>query len=256
MGRTAGNAWLTHDIPAGPELLSPNEGATVPVRGWSPLVARLQDDHGQTGQDHRLPADHREGREPDRHMIGVLGVSMYLPPSVTSIAVPDGFLEPSTAYKWEVLAIERRGNQTLSSGSFRTRLSSGSASCPQGAPAAAGRLPRRGPRRLPAPRPTGRQGTCLRHVLLQMNARARRVGEHRHPGPGGVHRLHDHLAAELLRLGRVAVGVVGREGDAPVRRRVWLIVAQREHAGDDVLEALRSAGLLDLLPELRVDGAR
>jgi hypothetical protein len=46
---------------------------------------------------------------------------MYLPPSVTSIAVPDGFLEPQTAYKWEVLAIERSGNQTLSSGSFRTR---------------------------------------------------------------------------------------------------------------------------------------
>ena len=39
---------------------------------------------------------------------------------MTSIAVPDGFLEPGTAYKWEVLAIERSGNQTLSSGSFRT----------------------------------------------------------------------------------------------------------------------------------------
>ncbi len=46
---------------------------------------------------------------------------MYLPRAVTSIAVPDGFLQPRTAYKWEVLAIERSGNQTLSSGSFRTR---------------------------------------------------------------------------------------------------------------------------------------
>jgi hypothetical protein len=45
---------------------------------------------------------------------------MYLPPSVTSIDVPDRFLEPRSAYKWEVLAIERSGNQTLSSGSFRT----------------------------------------------------------------------------------------------------------------------------------------
>jgi hypothetical protein len=36
-------------------------------------------------------------------------------------AVPNGFLQPRTAYNWEVLAIERSGNQTLSSGSFRTR---------------------------------------------------------------------------------------------------------------------------------------
>ena len=37
------------------------------------------------------------------------------------IALPNGFLEPRTAYNWEVLAIEPSGNQTLSSGSFRTR---------------------------------------------------------------------------------------------------------------------------------------
>ena len=58
--------------------------------------------------------------EPHPHMIGTFGLSMYLPPSVTSIDVPDGFLEPGTPYDWEVLAIERSGNQTLSSGSFKT----------------------------------------------------------------------------------------------------------------------------------------
>ena len=57
---------------------------------------------------------------PHRHMIGKFGLSMHLPPSVTSIDVPDGFLQPATAYDWEVLAIERSGNQTLSSGSFKT----------------------------------------------------------------------------------------------------------------------------------------
>jgi hypothetical protein len=59
--------------------------------------------------------------EPHRHMIGKLGLSMYLPRSTTHIKVPDGFLQRRTAYNWEVLAIERSGNQTLSSGSFRTR---------------------------------------------------------------------------------------------------------------------------------------
>ena len=59
--------------------------------------------------------------EPHRHMIGKLGsLSMYLPRSVTESDVPDGFLEPGTDYNWEVLAIERSGNQTLSSGSFTT----------------------------------------------------------------------------------------------------------------------------------------
>jgi len=62
----------------------------------------------------------KDVERPPAHMIGTFGLSMYLPRSVTRIAVPNGFLEPRTVYKWEVLAIERSGNQTLSSGSFRT----------------------------------------------------------------------------------------------------------------------------------------
>jgi hypothetical protein len=121
-GRTSGTAWLTHDIPAGPTLVSPEAGAAVPVRGvvarWKPVSKTI------TGKPVRIIAYQliiEKDVEPHRHMIGKLGLSMYLPRSVTSIAVPNGFLQPRTAYKWEVLAIERSGNQTLSSGSFRTR---------------------------------------------------------------------------------------------------------------------------------------
>ena len=121
-GRTAGSAWLTHDIPAGPRLVSPAEGATVPVRGvaarWTPVSVTI------TGQPAKIIAYQliiEKDVKPHPHMIGKLGLSMYLPPSVTRMAIPDGFLEPRTAYKWEVLAIERSGNQTLSSGSFRTQ---------------------------------------------------------------------------------------------------------------------------------------
>jgi hypothetical protein len=121
-GRTSGTAWLTHDIPAGPKLVSPREGARVPARGvvarWQPVSKTI------TGEPVKIIAYQliiEKDVEPHPHMIGKLGLSMYLPPSVTTIAVPDGFLEPRTAYKWEVLAIERSGNQTLSSGSFRTR---------------------------------------------------------------------------------------------------------------------------------------
>jgi hypothetical protein len=122
LGRTAGTAWLTHDIPEGPRLVSPAEGATVPTRGvvadWEPVSKTI------TGKPVRIIAYQliiEKDVEPHRHMIGKFGLSMYLPPSVTSIDVPDGFLESRTAYKWEVLAIERSGNQTLSSGSFQTR---------------------------------------------------------------------------------------------------------------------------------------
>jgi hypothetical protein len=121
-GRTAGTAWLTHDIPAGPKLVSPAEGATVPVRGvvarWKPVSKTI------TGEPVKISAYQliiEKDVEPHPHMIGKLGLSVYLPRTVTSIAVPDGFLEHRTAYNWEVLAIERSGNQTLSSGSFETR---------------------------------------------------------------------------------------------------------------------------------------
>ena len=121
-GRTSGKAWLTHDIPDGPQLVSPAEGAAVPVRG---VVARWRRvSKTITGDPVRIIAYQliiEKDVEPHRHMIGKLGLSMYLPRSVTSIAIPNGFLQPRTAYNWEVLAIERSGNQTLSSGSFRTR---------------------------------------------------------------------------------------------------------------------------------------
>jgi hypothetical protein len=53
--------------------------------------------------------------------VAVAAVGVAILGAVTSLPVPDGFLEAHTAYKWEVLAIERSGNQTLSSGAFRTR---------------------------------------------------------------------------------------------------------------------------------------
>ena len=116
-GPHSGTALLTHDIPAGPELVSPAEDATVPMRGlvarWKPVSKTI------TGEPVKIIAYQliiEKDVEPHRHMIGKFGLSMYLPPSVTSIAVPNGFLEARTKYDWEVLAIERSGNQTLSSG--------------------------------------------------------------------------------------------------------------------------------------------
>jgi hypothetical protein len=121
-GRTSGTALLTHDIPAGPKLIAPKEDATVPVRGvvarWQPVTQTIM---GEPVEIIAYQLIIEKDTKPHRHMIGKLGLSIYVPRTVTSIAVPNGFLEPRTAYDWEVLAIERSGNQTLSSRSFRTR---------------------------------------------------------------------------------------------------------------------------------------
>jgi hypothetical protein len=120
-GRTSGTAWLTHNIPAGPELLSPAPGVEVPTSGlvarWNPVTTTI------TGADVEIIAYQliiEKDEDPQPHMIGKIGLSIYVPSSVTSITIPDGFLQPGTAYLWEVLAIEVSGNQTLSSGEFRT----------------------------------------------------------------------------------------------------------------------------------------
>jgi len=121
-GKTIGTAWLTHDIPEGPVLLSPAEDAVVPVEedllvSWSPVDKTIE------GSDvdiisYQLIIEKDE--TPHQHMIGKLGLSMYLPASVTQITIPKEFLEPRTNYKWEVLAIEESGNQSLMSSQFST----------------------------------------------------------------------------------------------------------------------------------------
>jgi len=122
-GRTTGTAWLTHDIPAGPELLSPGEGQSVSTAGllmsWGPVTQTI------TGDAVNIIAYQliiEKDAPPDPDMIGKAGsLSIYLPPNVTSIRVPDGFLEARTTYDWEVLAMEESGNQTLSSSGFQTQ---------------------------------------------------------------------------------------------------------------------------------------
>jgi hypothetical protein len=47
-------------------------------------------------------------------------LSADVPPKSTSFTVPADFLEPGTAYKFEVLAIEVSGNQTITVSSFET----------------------------------------------------------------------------------------------------------------------------------------
>lgn len=122
LGVTSGTALLTHDIPAGPVLMTPAEDATVPVADlivqWGAVTQTLD---GRPLEIVAYQLIIEKDEPPPPHMIGKLGLSMYLPPTTTTITVPAGFFEPRTDYQWEVLAIETSGNQTLSSSAFRTR---------------------------------------------------------------------------------------------------------------------------------------
>jgi hypothetical protein len=121
-GTQIGTAWLTHKIPRGPQLLTPAEDKVVSpdddlLMSWKPVTKALD------GSNVKIIAYQliiEKDVAPHPHMIGKFGLSMYLPPDVTKIEIPEGFLEPDTDYEWEVLAIEESGNQTLMSSSFST----------------------------------------------------------------------------------------------------------------------------------------
>jgi hypothetical protein len=73
-GSTSDKAWLTHEIPAGPKLVSPAQGAAVPARGvvarWEPVSKTI------TGKPVKIIAYQlivEKDVEPHRHMIGKFG---------------------------------------------------------------------------------------------------------------------------------------------------------------------------------------
>jgi hypothetical protein len=113
-----GTATFTHDIPAGPVLVSPAEGAIVDPRGN--LVVQWQG----VGPPNGSPIIGYQVLvvKPNTGMRGLpkIILDVMMPPGATSMAVPPGFLLPDVDYEWEILAIESGGNQTLSVGHFRT----------------------------------------------------------------------------------------------------------------------------------------
>jgi hypothetical protein len=105
-------ATLTHAIPDGPDLLTPEEDSVVDpdetVVSWNPVA----DPPGSSIVEYQVIVETEE--EPLRVL------SMHVPATVNSVTVPPEFLEDGEAYVFEVLAIEASGNQTISEGSFET----------------------------------------------------------------------------------------------------------------------------------------
>ena len=121
-GTTSGTAWLTHAIPAGAVLMTPAEGAVVPlgdvVMSWGAVTETI------TGAPVNIIAYEliiEKIGDPSPHMIGKPNsLSMHVRPSVNAITISAEFFEAGSPYAWEILAVEESGNQTLASGEFAT----------------------------------------------------------------------------------------------------------------------------------------
>lgn len=116
--KLVGVAKFTHNIPAGPVLVSPQEGAVVDPHNLIVAWQRVGPANGSPIIGYQVLVV-----KPDTGLRALPKVilDVMMPPGATSMAVPPGFLLPDSAYEWEVLAIESGGNQTLSVGHFRTR---------------------------------------------------------------------------------------------------------------------------------------
>jgi hypothetical protein len=123
-GQSTTTATLSHNIPAGPELLTPADGSTGVdpsnvVVSWE---AVSQDINGSfiTIVGYQVVVEIDEDPEFPEGFLQT-EFSIHLPATATSVTVPGDFMESGESYKYEVLAIEKSGNQTISSAVFETR---------------------------------------------------------------------------------------------------------------------------------------
>jgi Fibronectin type III domain len=109
--KLVGSARLSHDIPDGPEITSPDEGEVVSqndaVARWNPVA----ENGGIDIAGYQVIV---EREDPLRTF------EVKLPASVHSVTIPPEYLQAGTEYKIEVLAIERSGNQTIEELEFET----------------------------------------------------------------------------------------------------------------------------------------
>jgi hypothetical protein len=112
-----GSARLTHRLPDGPKLVSPVE-SSQPQRPRDTVMRwrRAPAPRGSRIIGYQVLVE----RETELKALPVVTLDVMMPPTATRLRIPPGFLRPNTEYSWEVLAIERSGNQTLSSSTFMT----------------------------------------------------------------------------------------------------------------------------------------
>lgn len=120
-GRTLnGKATLSHSIPNGPVISSPEEDAALDpnlpvVIAWEPVTDPFPDTDAAVKIVGYQVIVERVKPQP------LLVYSVGLPATATQVTVSPEFLQANADYKFEVLAIEAGGNQTISERKFKTQ---------------------------------------------------------------------------------------------------------------------------------------
>lgn len=118
-----GEASLSHTIPAGPEIVSPADGSVIDIGeatvSWNPVTTTVTGSTDLEIVGYELIVELDTEAPPPRGFSSP-NVDIHVPPQITSLTIPPEFLAPGTAYKFEVLALEAGGNQTITEGTFET----------------------------------------------------------------------------------------------------------------------------------------
>jgi hypothetical protein len=110
--RLVGTARLSHDIPDGPKITSPADGATVDPDGVVASWVAPPEPPGIDIVGYRVIVT----REDPLRVYQV-----ELPASARSVPIPAAFLQSDTEYELEIQAIEESGNWTFNTSFFSVR---------------------------------------------------------------------------------------------------------------------------------------
>lgn len=120
-------AELTHDLPCGPEPIFPQEGEEIDptqplIIAWMPVTNTIDTSSpiGECSNESGIEIEHYElvieivDSEPEQKL------TIILPPNTTEYMLSSDFVFPGAEYKFEVLAREESGNQTITESNFFT----------------------------------------------------------------------------------------------------------------------------------------
>lgn len=119
-------AYLSHVLPALPEITAPADGAEVDpeatlVIAWEPVTTRFIGDGPVDIIEYQVIVGQEEpGRSMPWINGGTRSALVNLPGHVTEFNMPPEMLEPGAVYEIEVLAIEANGNASIGVVEFET----------------------------------------------------------------------------------------------------------------------------------------
>lgn len=110
-----GAATLTHNVPVGPQITSPQDESKVSesdvVVRWKPVTKSTS---GKPIKVTGYQVIATKEVNDDPHGFSKPIYDVHVPPTQTSLPIPNEFLEPGAKYELEVLVLEESGNQTIS----------------------------------------------------------------------------------------------------------------------------------------------